>query len=115
MPEPGAQSATGDEGEDPPGVIIGSAEIVGDALRTRVDECCREFVSFRIREHQDPEAALRTGAGSSNPDGADDGAAEDAPEVHALLLADLENQEARVPEGQRFDVSALRRELGLEG
>ena len=36
-------------------------------------------------------------------------------EALALLLADLENHEARVPEAQRLDVSALRRELGLEG
>lgn len=31
----------------------------------------------------------------------------------ALLLAEIENREARVPEGQRCDVAVLRRELGL--
>ena len=33
----------------------------------------------------------------------------------ALLVAEIENHEARLPEGQRFDVRGLRRELGLEG
>ena len=33
----------------------------------------------------------------------------------ALLVAEIENHEARLPEGQRFDVVGLRRELGLPG
>jgi hypothetical protein len=46
-----------------------------------------------------PREAVRTKAGREQVD---------------LLLKDCENHEARLPEGQRFDFSSLRQELGLE-
>jgi hypothetical protein len=45
-----------------------------------------------------PRAAVRTKAGREQVD---------------LLLKEIESMEARLPEGQRFDFSDLRRELGL--
>lgn len=35
-------------------------------------------------------------------------------ETLRLLLAEIENSEARRPEAQRYDVAGLRRELGIE-
>jgi hypothetical protein len=50
-------------------------------------------------EGRTPREAVRTKAGRGSVD---------------LLLKDCENHEARTPEGQRFDFSGLRRDLGLE-
>ncbi len=47
-----------------------------------------------------PRAAVRTKSGREKVD---------------LLLKEIENIEARQPEGQRFDVGLIKRELGLEG
>lgn len=147
--------------------IIGAAEIDGDALRLStnsveradalraiVEQACAGFVTFRAREHADPEAALRRGGppgglgsggegeeqpelqamvravkekhyqawlgeripalGGLTPREAARGKAKDLRAL-ALLVAEIENHEARLPEGQRFDVVGLRRELGLPG
>jgi hypothetical protein len=51
-------------------------------------------------EGRTPREAVRTKAGRGKVD---------------VLLKDCENHEARIPEGQRFDFSGLRRDLGLEG
>lgn len=149
--------------------IIGSAELSegalrlstnsverADALRLRVEEAGGGLIRFRVREHQDPMAALDREAGGAGGRRRDDDEA--APSVEeeamiravkekhyrdwidqeipalrgltprqaakgkptereelALLLAEIENREARVPEGQRCDVGALRKELGLPG
>ena len=147
--------------------IVGAAEIDGDALRLstnsveRADalraivmQACAGLVTFRAREHADPEAALRRGGppgglgsggegeqppelqamvravkekhyqawlgeripalGGLTPREAARGKAKDQ-QALALLVAEIENHEARLPEGQRFDVVGLRRELGLPG
>ena len=145
--------------------IVGAAEIDGDALRLstnsveRADalraivmQACAGLVTFRAREHADPEAALRRGGPPGGPGSGGEG--EQPPELQAmvravkekhyrawlderipaiggltpreaargkakdrqalaLLVAEIENHEARLPEGQRFDVVGLRRELGL--
>jgi hypothetical protein len=49
-------------------------------------------------EGRTPREAVRTKAGRGSVD---------------VLLKDCENHEARIPEGQRFDFSGLRRDLGL--
>jgi len=146
--------------------ITGAAEIDGDALRLStnsveradalraiVEQACAGLVTFRAREHADPEAALRRGRPPGGLGGGGEG--EEPPELQAmvravkekhyqawlderipalggltprdargkakdrqalaLLVAEIENHEARLPEGQRFDVVGLRRELGLPG
>ena len=50
--------------------------------------------------HKTPQEAVRTKAGREQVD---------------LLLKDIENHEARLPAGQRFDFSGLRGDLGLKG
>jgi hypothetical protein len=143
--------------------IVGAAEIDGaalrlstnsveraDALRAIVTQACAGLVTFRAREHADPEAVLRRGGlgsggegeeppelqamvravkekhyqarlderipalGGLTPRQAASGKAKDR-QALALLVAEIENHEARLPEGQRFDVVGLRRELGLPG
>ena len=49
-------------------------------------------------EGRTPREAVRTKAGRGSVD---------------VLLKDCENHEARIPEGERFDFSGLRRDLGL--
>ena len=76
------------------------------------DEECRVILEMKTRHYADwvdhplpalggktPRAAVRTKAGR---------------EQVSLLLKSCENMEARIPEGQRFDFTRLRMELGLE-